>query len=412
MKQTTLSDLNLLDLDSYLKGAPQEWFKQLRKGAPVHWHQEPDGPGFWVLSRHADVVAATKNWQAFSSDLGNGGIMGMTEVERSVIVAAQFEKNVAMMDPPEHSKYRSVVVAGMMPSLVKSMEPTLRTIAGRLIDSAVQKGRCDFVGDVSAWMTLEGLAELANIPIEDRQQVFDWVNMMGSPDDPEYNPRGASGYLESRAAFQSYCRDLYAIRKGSPGNDVLSFMIQGEIDGKPVTSEHASSFLELLIAAGSETTRNTLTHGVLALIEHPMAYKTLRASPELLKSTATEEILRWATPLLYFRRGVVRPVELSGHRLEPGQSVVMLYMSANRDETVFAEPFTFNLQRQPNPHVTFGGGGPHACLGAMFARLQVRVFFEEWLRKVDEVRVVGNAEWIRSNLIHGIKHLPIEFSST
>ena len=249
------------------------------------------------------------------------------------------------------------------------------------------------------------LAELGNIPTLDRAKVLKWVNAMLSPDDPEY-AASFDEALQCRRAMQDYCRNLYALRKQDPGEDAISLMIEGVIDDKPVSAAHAAAFFELLLAAGSETTRTAMSHGVLAFAQFPDQFEALRQDTGLIDS-AVEEILRWATPIIYFRRGVTADLELHGHAIKRGSSVVLCYASANRDERVFEEPFRFDIRRKPNRHLAFGGGGPHNCLGVNVARLELRVFVEELVRRVSAIELAGSPSRLRSNVLNGLKHVPV-----
>jgi cholest-4-en-3-one 26-monooxygenase len=316
------------------------------------------------------------------------------------------ENTFVTMDPPEHSKYRKLVTGAMLPSAVAAVALRVRETSVELIEAAIAKGKCDFVLDVSAWIPLEALAELADIPMTDRKQMFQWVNAMLGPDDPEY-AASFEHALEGRRSLQSYCENLYEQRKDRLGEDIISMMIAGEIDGEPVSARRAAAFFEVLIGAGSETTRTALSHGVLELARRPEQYQAMRADPELLQTTAIGEILRWATPITYFRRGATVDCELGGQSIKAGDSVILCYASANRDAAVFDEPFVFDVRRKPNKHVSFGAGGPHNCLGANLARLEMKIFFEELCARVATIELLGDPDFLRSNIIHGIKHLPV-----
>lgn len=395
------------DLDGFAAaGVPHEWLTSLRANDPVSWQPTEDGGGFWLVTRHADVVEASRDWRTFSSDNSNGGIMGLVEAERQRRIQALVENTFVTMDPPEHSKYRKVVTSAMLPSAVAAVARRVREISVELIEAAIAKGTCDFVLDISAWIPLEALAELADIPVPDRRQLFEWVNALAGPDDPEYAASFAHA-LEGRRSLQRYCENLYEQRKDHLGEDVLSMMVAGEIDGEPISARRAAAFFELLIGAGSETTRTALSHGMLELARHPEQYRAMRADPELRQTTAIDEILRWATPITYFRRGATVDCELGGQPIKAGDSVILCYASANRDEAVFDDPFVFDVSRKPNRHVSFGAGGPHNCLGANLARLEMKIFFEELCARVAAIELASEPDFLRSNMIHGIKHLPI-----
>lgn len=410
MSAATDTKIDLLDLRRFEAGVPHDWFTYLRREHPVYRFEAPDGSVTWLLSKHRDIQVTSRDWKKFSSQRERGGIMGLTQQERDLVALSAPENYLPLMDPPAHTKHRQVVASAMMPGSIVALEPAIRAIAERLLDDHVGSGPIEFVNDMAGVLPLEALAELGGIPIDDRKQMFAWANALALPDDPEYNPHPGS-YQEARAGLMDYCRQLYRARKGRPGDDVVSRMIHGSINGVPTTEDQATAFFDILLAAGSETTRNTLSHAILAFLEFPEEYQALRSRPDLLAGPATEEVLRWATPIMQFRRTVMQPVELHDQSIQVGEGVALLYISGNRDEDVFHEPFRFDVDREFNPQLAFGGGGPHNCLGAGLARLQIRVFYEEFVRRVGRISQVGPPARVRSNVINGIKRLPVELRS-
>jgi cholest-4-en-3-one 26-monooxygenase len=280
-----------------------------------------------------------------------------------------------------------------------------------IVDRAVAKGTCDFVVDVAAVLPVEVIAELIGVPEEDRPKVFDWANRFVGADDPEYFT-GEDQVRQATMEMFLYVQELSERRRKEPRDDIMSELLQAELDGDKLTALEVNGFFMLLAAAGNETTRNTAAHGLLAFLENPQEYDKLVQDPEGLIGSATEEILRWASPIMYMRRNVTADTELRGHALKAGDKVSLWYISANRDEDVFEDPFRFDIERRPNDHIALGGGGPHFCLGASLARLELRVLFEEVARRVPVLRSLGAAAPLRSNLVAGIKHLPVDLRAT
>jgi cholest-4-en-3-one 26-monooxygenase len=407
MAQLPTFDFNDLDTFSQM-GFPHHLVTPIRAADPIHWHNTSGDP-FWLILRHADVIAVSRNWKIFSSSNEHGGIHGLNEYQRRRKLDNLKENVFATMDPPEHGKYRGLVVKAMLPSAVKRVSDRVQQVSIARIESAIGKDVCDFVVDISQWVPLEAVAELGSIPNTNRQDVFRWVNAMLGPDDREYAPTPTAG-PEGRRSLQQLCEAIYEQRKSSPGDDIISMMIRAEVDGLPVTAKQCAAFFELLISAGSETTRTTLSHGVLALARNPGQYAAMRADESLIPP-AIEEMLRWATPVHYMRRGVTADTEFGPRQMRRGDSVILCYPSANRDESVFADPFTFDISRKNNHHLSFGGNGPHNCLGANLARMEMKVFFTEFCKRVNRIELAGEPTFLRSNQMNGIKHLPLKLHS-
>jgi cholest-4-en-3-one 26-monooxygenase len=279
-----------------------------------------------------------------------------------------------------------------------------------MIDKVGEKGECDFVTDIAAELPLQVIAEIMGVPQEDRHLVFDWSNRMIGADDPEYSESREAAFAAS-AELYAYANSLAAQKRANPDDDIISVLLQAEVDGDRLTELEFDLFFLLLTVAGNETTRNLIAHGQLALMEHPDQRAKLLDDPSRL-GTAVDEMLRWGTPVMHFRRTAQRDTEIRGQRIAEGDKIVIFYISANRDEDVFDDPYTFDVERSPNEHVAFGGGGPHFCLGANLARLEIRVMFEELLRRVPDMELSGPAVRLRSNFINGIKHMPVSFTPT
>jgi cholest-4-en-3-one 26-monooxygenase len=396
-------DFNDLDTFSRL-GFPHDPVTPLRAADPVHWH-DTSGDPFWLILRHADVIAISRNWKTFSSSNEHGGIHGLSEFQRRRKISALTENVFSTMDPPEHGRYRGLVVKAMMPSAISRVSSRVQQVSIDHIERAIEQNVCDFVVDISQWIPLEAVAELGNIPNTNRDDVFRWVNAMLGPDDPEYAVTATAG-PEARRSLQKLCLSIYEERRIAPGDDIISMMIRAQVDGEPVTAMQCVAFFELLIAAGSETTRTTLTHGMVALARNPEQYAAMRADESLIPQ-AIEEMLRWSTPVHYMRRGVTADIEFGGKQMRRGDSVILCYASANRDESVFANPFTFDTSRKSNAHLSFGGNGPHTCMGANLARMEMKIFFSEFCKRVKSIELAGEPIFLRSNQMNGIKHLPL-----
>lgn len=412
ISRVSRDDIDLLDRDRFTKGIPHEWFAWMRANEPVFHHDEPgDGPGFWVISRHADVVTCNRDAKSLSSDSDNGGVLDLEERELS-----EFEKNqgdakiMLMMDPPEHTRHRKLVNRGFTPRMIGLLEPHVRELTSKIIDEAIAAGDgsgvCDFVVDVAAELPLEVIAELIGVPQEDRHKIFEWSNRFVGSDDPEYFV-GEEKIQEAQIEMFLYAQQLAEARRDDPQDDIITALLSAEIDGEHLSDMDFNLFFLLLSVAGNETTRNAISHGMHAFLDHPDQWALLVEDPAGRIETATEEILRWASPVMYFRRTAMRDLEVGGQQIREGDKLSLWYISANRDEEVFEDPYRFDILRDPNPHIAFGGGGPHFCLGAQLARLEIRVLFEELARRTPDLQRAGAADLLRSNFIGGIKHLPV-----
>jgi len=395
-----VENLDIISNEAYKDGPPYETYRLLREHAPIARHRgiEPGYPEhFWALTRHADVVEVSRKFQTYSS-AKKGSLMNEDrpdlEVARLMIDA----------DPPQHTRLRTLVNRGFTPKAMKMLEDHFRDVAKQLIDEALEMGELDFVDKVSAELPLIAIAELVGIPIEDRRKVFDWSNAMIGSTDPDFNQNPEAPMIAAMELY-AYSNELAVQRKAEPKDDIITILVS-EHDGDVLSEHEFDLFMMLLAVAGNETTRNGISHGVVAMIEHPDEWRKMKADPTLVPS-AIEEILRWGTPVNNFRRTATCDVELHGQQIREGECVAMIYPSANRDEAVFANPDVFDISRHPNHHVTFGGGGPHFCLGSNLARLEMRILFEEMARRVDEIVPTGDIRKLRSSFIHGIKTLPV-----
>jgi cholest-4-en-3-one 26-monooxygenase len=403
-------DIDLLDRDRFTEGIPHEWFTYLREHDPVHHHEEPDGPGFWVITKYADIVQCNRDAASFSSDGSRGGVVAIEEDRAAVQreAAASGGNLMLQMDPPDHTRYRKLVNRGFTPRMIGMLETHVRELTTEILDAAFAKGDGDFVVDVAAELPLEVIAELIGVPREDRHKIFEWSNRMIGSEDPEYMVTDEEVFQAQVEMFM-YAQQLAEEHRAKPGDDIISALLGAEVDGESLSDMDFNLFFLLLSVAGNETTRNAIAHGMNAFLEHPAQYDLLAGDVDGHLAGMTEEVLRWATPVLYFRRNVTRDLELRGRSIKEGDKITLWYISGNRDEEVFEDPFRFDITRSPNAHIAFGGGGPHFCLGAQLARMEIHVLFEELVKRVQRVEALGPPDRLRSNFIGGIKHLPVRY---
>jgi cholest-4-en-3-one 26-monooxygenase len=398
-----LPDIDLSNPDLFLGGWPHDAFAVLRAKAPVYWHEERNGPGFWVVSKYHDVIAVQLDSKTFSSARGGTLMKEFNDEEREAI-----RVQLINMDAPRHTRFRRLVNMGFSPKMTNRLTPHIREMAGNIIDTVARRGECDFVAEIAAELPLQVIAEMIGIPLEDRHLIFKWSNDMIGFDDPEYGGAGAEvGKAASMQMFM-YANELVEQRKKAPRDDLVSVLMAAEVDGEKLTEVEFDSFFLLLAVAGNETTRNLISGGMLALLQHPEQRARLLADPSLMP-TAVEEMLRWVSPVMYFRRTATRDAELRGQQIREGDKLTVWYGSANRDEEIFPDAHRFDVGRTPNDHIAFGIGH-HFCLGANLARLEIQIMFEELMRRLPDLDLAGPVERLRSNFIHGIKRMPVRFT--
>lgn len=402
--QADVDARTVFDPDVFTSGAPYDALARLRATTPVH-RIELDGlPPMWLLTRHADVTAASRDDARFSSATGN------TLVE---VPAADGSAMLPSLDPPRHTQIRRLINQAFTARNVGRLEDRIRATARRIVDDVIDKVAFDAVPDIAAEISLQVIAEVLGIPAEDRLKIFTWSNAIGSLgiEDPDYAP-SPNALIDAGAQMYAYCTALVANRRASaPRDDIISALLAAEIDGERLTDNQLNEFFLLLAIAGNETTRNALSHGILALSNHPDQRTGLAADPSLVPN-AVEEVLRWSTPVLHFRRTVTHDTELSGQQLTKGEWVVLHYLSANRDQRVFTDADRFDISREPGPHVAFGGLGTHFCLGAQLAKLEIRVMLEELYSRAPGLTATGEPTRLRSAFFHGIKALPCAIDAT
>lgn len=400
MTSATITNPRLDSPDTFVAGVPHEAFARLRREAPVYRQPSETSRPFWVLTKHADIVYASQHSDIFSS--AKGVILG------DDINQGGYELMMLNMDPPQHTKLRTLVNMGFTPKMIRQMEEHVRGIAQSIVREAIEKREFDFVTEVAAELPLRVIAEMIGIPQEDRHSIFEWSNRMVGVEDPEY---GLTQDDAQQAAINmfAYADKLAQVRRDVPQDDLVSVLMDAEIDGEKLTPIEFNVFFLLLAVAGNETTRNLISGGMLALIEHGDQLSDVQRDPSLLPTTV-EEMLRWVTPVMYFRRTLTQDIELRGQQLAAGDPVTLWYISGNRDEEVFPESSRFDVRRNPNPHITFGGGGAHFCLGYSLARLEINLIFEELLKSIATFELTGPVARLRSNFINGVKHIPMRIT--
>ena len=408
-----LDAIDLTDLDRFADGFPHAMFTTLRAEAPVWWQaptvHTPDGEGFWAITRHADLLAVVRDPATFSSETGPGreGAGGTILEDLAPGVGPGVMLN--MCDPPTHTRIRGLVSRDFTPRAVERLVPFLRALAARILEPVAERGRCDFLVDVAAELPLQTIAQILGVPEADSHQLFSWTSTI-----LDYRDRDLAGtsdeLAEAALGMVGYGGALIDEKRRAPADDMLSTVVHATIKGDDgtvdaLTAGELSAFFSLLFVAGSETTRNSIAGGLLALIERPDQLAALRADRSLLPR-AVEEILRWTSATAYNRRTATVDVELGGRLIRAGDKTTHWYPSANRDEAAFVDPFAFDVARDPNRHVAFGAG-LHHCLGAALARTEIRVVLDELLDRFSDVALDGPVEWGRSNKHTSIRHLPV-----
>jgi len=412
-----LSPVDICSHDVYERAIPHEAFARLRREMPVAWHPEPDGnAGFWAVTRWADLVAVHRDHETFSSQVGG---TELEELERDP-EAREARRTMLETDPPEHTRLRRMVSRNFTRRSIERWTGDARELMAQILDEALADAggngagaEVDFVGAVARPLPILMISRILGVPDEDTGSLFEWADRIIYHADPDYSEvvfdrEDTDPYrlLPFRSPTSTrvfaYARQLADGKRRHPADDVVSLLVAaGEL-----SPQNFNTLFLLLVIAGNETTRHALNHGALALAERPGELARLRAEPDLL-TTAVEEVLRYASPQIHFRRTAVMDTEVAGVPVAAGDKVVTWYLSANYDEEVFDDPHTLDLGRDPNRHVTFGGGGPHFCLGSWLARLEVRVFLEELLRRNLHLEVCGEVTRVRSNFINGLKRLPL-----
>jgi cytochrome P450 len=408
--------IDLADIEFWAKPwAEREGaFRTLRRERPVAHFDEPEIPGvphgergWFAITRHADILEMSRRPDAFCSGHGATSIPDMPPQMND------FYGSMINMDDPRHQRLRGIVSRRFTPRMVQNMMDDVDRVARRVVDDVIARGEVEFVSEIAARLPLVVICNLMGIAESHHQFVFDQSNIILSGGDPEFIPEGTDpimAFLQAGSALAQLVQDLARHRTAHPTDDLTSALVSTAIDGERLTDEEIASFFILLAVAGNETTRTAIAHGLWAFHQHPEQRRLWMEDFDALAPTAVEEIVRWASPVIFMRRTATGPVEVGGHRFDEGDKVALFYNSGNRDEAVFDDPYRFDVRRDPNPHVGFGGPGPHFCLGAHLARREITAMFRELFRRMPDVRPVAEPGQLRSAFINGIKRLPAAFT--
>lgn len=397
--------IDLLSPASFAAGQPHDQYRWLREHAPVRWHDEPGGRGFWAVTRHADVWAVDRDFQAFSSEptimITDPPSQGFGE---GVGQGFGPHKMMLMMDPPEHTQFRKLIRQEFTLPAARLREERIKGLAKQIVDAVIQKGACDFVDEVAGEMPSFVIAELMGLPLSDGRELYKLTEIIHTA--PEALAPGAGG--AAVAKMFEYGSRVIAEKRARPGDDLASRLLACEVDGRKLEDMEFLLFFLLLVDAGGDTTRNLLSGGLLALMEHPDQMAWLMADLPARLPSAREELLRWTSPVIYMRRTARKDVELAGETIRQGDKVVMYFGAANRDPAAFDRPETLDLSRPENPHIAFGTG-PHGCLGQHIARIEIDAMLAEVLTRMTGFELAGPPEWLASNFISGPKSMPLRF---
>ena len=413
-----LDDVDLTDLDVWERGVPYDWLALLRRDAPLHWQPEDEGPGFWVITRYEDVVRVAKEWETFSSELGGTSLQDLTPVE----LAAR--RSMIDTDPPAHTRMRALVNKGFTPRVVNAYEERIRALARDILEAAVGRGELDWVESVAAELPMWVFSEIMGLPVEDRRLIIELGDKLLGNTDPEVV---GEEFVAERALrdpelrmlpFSSpfsldlieYGRALGEARRHDPRDDITTKLVEAELEGSRLSEQEFGTMFILLTTAGNETTRHTISLGLVDLLAHPDELERLVADPTL-AATAADELLRRAHAVHHFRRTATQDVVLHGRRIRRGDKVTIWYAAANYDDRQFPNPYRLDVGRAPNKHVTFGLGGPHFCLGAHLAKLEIRVWLEELVPYLPRLELAGEPVRLRSNFFNGVKRLPVRIAA-
>lgn len=397
--------VNLTDPDIFELGVPHEMFRVLRREAPVYWHDEPDGPGFWAVTKYHDVKFISKNPGVFSS--ARQGTLRQDPSEQDLPAIQSIMLN---MDPPRHRQYRTLVSQAFTPRMIGNLHGRIRDMVREIVNEVIEKGECDFVEEVAAQLPLRVICEMMGVPEEDRRHIYVLGNKMVGMDDPELQAGNPILPGDAMAAFGEmfvYASKLWKIAHETPSDDLATALVNAELEGRKLDEMEFNFFFLLLLIAGNETTRTVTSNGMIELINHPDQLRDLRENLSLIPS-AVEEILRFAPAVHTFRRTALSNTELRGQTIRESDKLMLWYPSANRDEDVFPEPDTFNIRRSPNEHVAFGFG-EHFCLGANLARLELQEVFRGIVSRLHDVETTAPPRRLRSCFINGVKEMRVRF---
>ena len=382
-------------------GHPWDQYAWLRANDPVYWHPEPDGPGFWAITKHDDIRTISRTPRTFSSF--EKGVM-LPDPDEMGLMAQRLM--MLSMDPPQHDRFKLLVSRGFTPKNAPLLRPRIEELAREIVESALAKGSCDFVSEIAGRLPSGLIAELMGMSREDGERLYDLTEIMHTNDDAVAPPHVKAAAI---GEMLGYAQSVADRKRAEPGDDLATLLVNAEVDGDRLTDGEFQWFFLLLVNAGGDTTRNLLAAGLQLLFDHPDQRERLLANPDALLGTSIEEMLRYASPVSHFKRTVMHDTEIRGQKLRAGERVVLFYGSANRDEDVFERPDEFDIGRDPNPHVAFGAGGPHLCLGMHVARVELAVMFRELLTRMPHIEPNGPIERMHSSFIAGIHSMPVRY---
>ena len=399
---TSKPDINLISPETFAAtGHPWEQYAWLRKNAPVYWHDEPNGPGFWAITKYEDVRTISRLPKVFSS------------YETSVMLPdpdpmGLYAQRLMMlnMDPPQHDRFKLLVSRGFTPKNAPLLRPKIEELARDIVDAVLAKGECDFVSEIAGRLPSGLIAELMGMPRADGERLYDLTEIMHTNDDAIAPPEIK---MNAVGEMLGYAQSVADLKRQNPGDDLATILVNAEIDGDHLTDEEFQWFFLLLVNAGGDTTRNLLAAGLQLLFDHPDQRTKLMGDLDGLLGSAVEEMLRYCSPVTHFKRTAMQDTVVGGQSIKTGERVVMFYGSANRDEDIFENADTFDVARHPNPHVAFGAGGPHLCLGMHVARVELAVMFRELLTRLPHIEAGGPIERMHSSFIAGVHRMPIKY---
>lgn len=393
--------------DTWADRVPHAEFARLRRDRPVFWHPEvyPEGPdtGFWAITKHQDIIDISRDHATFSMELGSSFIK--TQSEENLMA---MRLSLLMMDPPRHDRVRKLISAGFTPRQIRGLMEKIDHHAKELVQSIAAKGQVEFVDELSAMLPIQIICEMLGIPKKDWAQMKVWSDRLVGFDDPELQRTPEDGNIAAAEMFM-YCDALVAEKRETPTDDILSTLVHAEVDGDRLDTAELNLFFVTLVIAGNETTRNLISHGMLALFQHPEQLEKLQNNLDLMP-TAVDEMLRWGSSIQNFRRTATKDTVVNGQEIKAGDKVVTFYLSGNFDEEVFGDPFNFRIDRTPNDHVTFGGGGIHFCLGSHLAKAEIGAVIREVITQLPDIHLAAEPVRLRSDFINGVKRMDVEFT--
>jgi cytochrome P450 len=398
-------DAPVIDLtanDVFAGSHPWDQYAWLRANDPVHWHAEREGPGFWAITKYADIRTISRQPKLFSS-AARGVMMAETD-EMGLAIQRQM---MLVMDPPEHDRFKLLVSRGFTPKAAEQLRGRIQELAREIVDDVIERGECDLVHDISGRLPSGLIAELMGIPRADGERLYELTELMHTTDDAVATPEQRQA---ASAEMLAYGAETAARKRVEPGDDIASLLVQAEVDGHRLTDGELQWFFLLLVNAGGDTTRNLLASGIQQLFDHPDERARLLGDLDGLLGPAVEEMLRYTSPVVHFRRTVMQDTVIRDQPVKAGDKVMVFYGSGNRDEDVFEDPDRFDVGRDPNPHMAFGGGGPHLCLGLHVARIEIAVMLRELLTRMPDLAPAGEPAPLASNFITGVRTMPVQFT--